>query len=125
MTDSSRRRSLLYLATLAGAVPVLFGVMRAVTTSGEDVRFLWLAAAALIGAYAVMTMGRGAMRTAPVSRVWTIGAVAVIVAGAAAAASALLLGATAGPGVAIVAMGFGLCAGASASLAAAARQEPA
>lgn len=119
MPRSRRSRVLLAGSALLAAVPVIFGVIRAVST-GDDFRYLWLAAAALFGTAAVMALGRGASGPVRVSLVRALGAVAAGV--ACAAATALLLGATAGPGVAIVSLGFGLCSGASGTLATLARQ---
>lgn len=113
---SSRRRQLLLIASgLLAAVPVTFALIRAVST-GDDVRYLWLAGASLLGSWIVARpLGRGASRSPHVSRSRGLGAVA---AGATSAAvTAVLLGATAGPGVAIVAIGFGLCTGTSAMFA--------
>jgi hypothetical protein len=96
------------------AVPVTFGLIRAVST-GNDVRYLWVAGAAILGSMAVMPLWRGSADPARVSLRRALGAVA---AGAlCAAATAVLMGAAAGPGVAIVALAFGLCTGASAFFA--------
>jgi hypothetical protein len=118
MTSARRSRSLLLVSALLGAVPVIFGVIRAVTT-GDDFRYLWLAGAAVLGSAAVVAIGHAGLS---VGR-----GVGAIVAGAGgAAAAALLQGATAGPGVAIVAIGFGLCTGISGVLASlACRSRPA
>lgn len=117
---SVRRRQLLLLASVFfAAVPVTFGLIRAVRT-GDDVRYLWLAGAAILGSMAVMPLGRASAGPAPVFLRRALGAVA---AGAlCAAATAVLMGATAGPGVAIVALAFGLCTGTSALFATLARQ---
>jgi len=48
-----RHHLLLLVAVLLSAVPVLFGLVRAINT-GEDFRYLWLAAAAIVGSLAVM-----------------------------------------------------------------------
>ena len=113
---SSLPRRLLILASgLAGAVPVIFGIIRALTTRGQDVRYIWLAAAALVGSIACERLFPGSTTPQRVS-VWR--AIASIAAGTiCAAAVAFVLGASAGPGVAIVALGFGLCSGTSAELA--------
>ena len=92
----------------------MFGLIRAIST-GTDVRYLWLAGAALVGSAAVMVLKPD--RAEPV-RVSVGRALSAVAAGAAcAAAASLLQGATAGPGVAIVAIGFGFCTGVSAGLA--------
>jgi len=117
----SRRHHLFLVAVLLAVVPVLFGFVRAINT-GEDFRYLWLAASAIVGSLAVMVPGYRAPRPARVSLARAAGAIA---AGAAcAAATAILLGATAGPGVAIVAGAFGLCTGTSMILGTVARPRP-
>jgi hypothetical protein len=115
MPTPHRRHLLRLAAALLAAVPVAFGLVRAVQT-GIDVRYLWLAGAALLGSLAVMEVGRSAAGPRRVSPLRAL--VAVIVGAACAGATALFLGAKPGPGVAIVALGFGLCTGASAALAA-------
>jgi uncharacterized membrane protein YccC len=112
---------LLLASVFFAAVPVTFGLIRAVST-GDDVRYLWLAAAAILGSMVVMPFGRESSGPAQVSLRRVLGAVA---AGAVcAAATALLMGATAGPGVAIVALAFGLCTGTSALFATLSGAEP-
>ena len=104
---------------LLGAVPVAFGVVRAINT-GDDFRYLWLAAASILGSLAVMGPGYRAPGSA---RVPLARAAAAIGAGAACAAvAAIVLGATPGPGVAIVAASFGLCTGTGAALGTLARR---
>jgi hypothetical protein len=108
--DSRRDQLLLLVAVLLAAAPVIFGFVRAINT-GDDFRYLWLAAAAILGSLVVMVPWHGAAGPARVS---PGRAVAAVAAGAAcAAAAAILQGATAGPGVAIVAVAFGLCTGTS------------
>jgi hypothetical protein len=119
MRSVRRRRLLLLASVVLAAVPVTFGLIRAVST-GDDVRYLWLAGAAILGSMVVMSLRRGSSGPAQVSLRRALGAVA---AGTlCAAATAVLMGATAGPGVAIVAVAFGLCTGTSALLATLARQ---
>jgi hypothetical protein len=118
MLSSRARQSLLVAAVVLAAVPAIFGVIRAITT-GDDVRYLWLAGSAMLGSLAIMVLGRaaGSARVSPGR------AVGAVVAGAAcAAATAIVLGAKAGPGVAIVALAFGLCTGTSAVLGTIARR---
>ena len=117
---SSRRNQLAFLASaLLAAVPVAFGLIRAVST-GDDLRYLWMAGAAFLGATAVIVLRRGAADPARVSRRRAVGAMA---GGATCAAViGLLQGATALPGVAIVSAAFGFCSGASGVLLALARQ---
>ena len=117
--DSRRHQLLLLVAVPLAAAPVIFGCVRAINT-GDDFRYLWLAAAAILGSLVVMVPGYGASGPARVSPGRAASAVA---AGAAcAAAAAISLGATAGPGVAIVAVAFGLCTGTSAVLLTLARR---
>jgi hypothetical protein len=114
MPSARRRKFLLLASVLVGVVPVLFGLVRAINT-GDDVRYLWLAGAALLGSLAAVRLGRSSL---PPLHVPVMRTVAAVAAGAVcAAASAMFLGATAGPGLAIVALGFGLCTGISAVLA--------
>jgi hypothetical protein len=119
MPSSRRRRLLLLASVLFAAVPVTFGLIRAVST-GDDVRYLWLAGTAILGSMVVMLPGRGGSGPAHVSLRRALGAVAAGT--VCAAATAVLMGATAGAGVAIVAFAFGLCTGTSAVFAALARQ---
>jgi peptidoglycan/LPS O-acetylase OafA/YrhL len=119
MRTRRHSRLLLVASVVVAAVPVIFGLIRAVATRG-DVRYLWLAGAAIAGSMVAMRLGRGSIDPAPVSLRRACGAVA---AGAlCAAAAAFVIGATAGPGVAIVALAFGLCTGAGAVAATLARQ---
>jgi hypothetical protein len=111
-------RLLIVGSVLLAAVPLAFGVIRAVST-GDDVRYIWLAGAAILGSTAAMRSGRAASGPAHVSLGRAMGAVAA--GSVSAAAAALLIGTTAGPGLAIVAVSFGLCTGASVVLAAMAR----
>jgi hypothetical protein len=119
MSSSRRGRMLLTASVLLAAVPVSFGLIRAVST-GDDVRYLWLAGAAILGSMVAMRRWPGASGPAHVSLRRAVGAVAA--GSACAAAASILQGATAGPGVAIVAVSFGLCTGASAVFATLARQ---
>jgi len=115
------RRSQLFVlaAVLAALLPVAFGLIRAIST-GDDVRYLWLALSAIAGSMAIMGLG---LRASDSVRLSPWHAVAAVAAGAtSAAATAVFLGATAGPGVAIVAVAFGLCTGASAVFVSLARR---
>ena len=109
----------LIAAILLLALPVAFGIIRAVNT-GDDVRYLWLAAAAILGSLtAVMPLGR----RAPAARVSALRATGAVAAGSlSAAVAAILLGTRANLGLAVVAASFGLCTGIGAMLAARAQQ---
>ena len=100
--------------------PVAFGVIRALTT-GNDLRYLWLAAAAILGSMAVAFAG-GTAAGGPIPGGRTL--FSVVAGAAGATAVALLMGTKAGPGIAVVALSFGLCTGAGAVLAARTRQRP-
>jgi hypothetical protein len=115
--DSRRGRISLLGSVILAAVPVAFGLIRAAST-GDDVRYLWLAGAAIVGSMATMRSGRSGAAHVSIGR--ALGAVAA--GSACAAAAAMLMGTTAGLGLAVVALGFGLCTGTSAVLAALARQ---
>jgi hypothetical protein len=100
------------------AVPVAFGVIRAVTT-GNDFRYLWLAGAAIVGSMIVTPLWHRVNGPA-----FWVGCTSTAVAAGAisAAAVAMVMGNAAGLGLAVVAISFGLCTGTGASLAAFARR---
>jgi hypothetical protein len=112
---------MVFVSVLLAAVPVIFALIRAVST-GDDVRYFWLAGAAILGSMVAMRPWRGPSGPTHISLLRALGAVAA--GSACAAATALLTGATAGPGVAIVAIAFGLCTGISAVFANLAWQPP-
>jgi hypothetical protein len=95
------------LSILFGAVPFAFALVRAVRT-GYDLRYLWVAFAALLGAAIAM-----AMRKAQRMRTSLLGLTAFVLATLFATAVALLLGTQFGPGVLLVVSGFGVCLAAS------------
>ena len=114
-SPGERRRLLLRVtAVVFAGIPVMFGLIRAIST-GTDVRYLWLAGAALVGSAAVMVLKPDRAEPVRVSVVRALGAIAAGT--VCAAVAALVQGAKVGPGVAIVAVGFGLCTGVSAALA--------
>jgi peptidoglycan/LPS O-acetylase OafA/YrhL len=88
------------------SLPFLFGLLRAVTT-GNDLRYLWVAAAALLGAGAFTAAAREQMRRPRVAVAYSLGS--FIVATLAATAAAMLLGTRFGPGLLVVASSFALC----------------
>ena len=100
---------------LIAAVPFAFAGIRLATT-GNDFRYLWMAAASTFCAVAIL-----ARPSAPaVANGWRIG-LAAISAALGAAGIAIALGARAGPGIAIVAGSFGLCSAVGTGLAVRAR----
>lgn len=119
MSNWRRRPWLLLGAVTFAAVPVAFGGIRAIAT-GDDVRYLWMAAAAILGSLAIVPWTRAAPRASapPIGR-----AIAAIACGTAGAAiTGVLQGARSVPGVAIVALSFGLCTGLGAVFAMLARE---
>jgi hypothetical protein len=93
------------LSILFAALPFGFGSIRAVQT-GNDLRYLWVAVAALCGAALVMRVGSVpgtvANRVArSVTAFFASGFLAVLI--------ALLLGTRLGPGILVVASAFGFC----------------
>jgi peptidoglycan/LPS O-acetylase OafA/YrhL len=88
------------------SLPFLFGLLRAVTT-GNDFRYLWVAAASLIGA-GVFTAAMGRrMRRPRVALALSGGS--FIVATLCAITAAVLQGTHVGPGLLIVASSFAFC----------------
>jgi hypothetical protein len=59
-------RSAQALAMLIAAFPFAFALIRALRT-GYDFRYLWVVLASLLGAMAVMTVGKAHIRRAPVA----------------------------------------------------------
>ena len=106
MKPTSPDRLLSAVALLVAAVPFGFGLVRAVRT-GSDVRYLWVAAASLIGAMAVVAIGR-TFGTRPYGA-GVLSVVTFVVATLFGIGAALLLGARAGPGILVVASAFGAC----------------
>jgi hypothetical protein len=100
------------LSAILAAIPFAFGVIRAIET-GTDVRYLWVALAAMGGGMIVTAVARGVRRplgvAALVVAVFVMSAVCAVLA-------ALLLGTRLGPGILVVAAGFAACF-AAASLA--------
>ena len=107
MIGSGRPNRLLEATAVAfGILPFAFGLIRALTT-GQDVRYLWVALAALVGAAAVLVQarsreGRSGSRIAVVGTVFAIASLFAVVA-------AMILGTRLGPGLLVVATSFGFC----------------
>ena len=99
-----------FLSIVFAALPIAFGLIRAITT-GTDLRYLWLAFAALLSAAGVMVLGR-AYASQPFARV-ALSAGAFVISTLFAMSTALLLGTTFNFGMLIVASAFGLCCAAS------------
>ena len=88
------------------SLPFLFGLLRASTT-GSDFRYLWVAAAAMLGAAAVTAATRRQMRRLRVA--FVLAAASFVVATICATAAAILLGTRIGAGLLIVASSFAFC----------------
>jgi hypothetical protein len=108
MKRSHQKRGSQSLSILFGAVPFAFALVRAVRT-GDDLRYLWVALAALLGATIAMAM-RKAHRT---QTSLGLGMTAFVLATLLATAMALFLGTQFGPGVLLVGSGYGGCLAAS------------
>jgi cbb3-type cytochrome oxidase subunit 1 len=89
------------------AVPFAFGLLRALHTN--DLRYLWMAAAALAGAGAVMGLAR--TRSTAVQVNFTSVLVAIVVASVVGRLTAALLGGKNAAAVWMVAIGFAVCEG--------------
>lgn len=94
------------VAALAGSLPFAFATIRAITTGGRDLRYLWGAVAACAGA-AIVTQARTADGT-PTTAALTAAA-ALVVSATSAATIGWLLGSMLGPGLLIVATAFASC----------------
>jgi hypothetical protein len=106
-------------AALAFA-PFGFALMRAVETEGRDLRYLWVAFAAFVGA-----MIRMAMAARRGGRLMTRGTLATgifLFSTLCAVAAAWMLGTTPGPSMFLVSAAFGACFAASTFLRMPARQ---
>ena len=88
------------------AMPFLFGLLRAATTS-NDFRYLWVAAASLFGAGAFTVIARLRMRRPRVALALSVGS--FIVAALCATATGMLLGTRFGVGLLVVASSFAFC----------------
>jgi hypothetical protein len=108
MKQSHQKRGSQALSILFGAVPFAFALVRAVRT-GHDLRYLWVALAALLGATIAMAM-RKAHRTRTLQG---LGLTAFVIGTLLATAMALFLGTQFGPGVVLVGSGCGGCLAAS------------
>jgi len=91
---------------LVALVPFAFGVVRAART-GQDLRYLWVALAALMGAAIPIALGR---RRAPrPATSAALAAIALVLSTVFAMLAARLLGTAIGLGMLVVASAFGLC----------------
>jgi peptidoglycan/LPS O-acetylase OafA/YrhL len=108
MKRSHQKRGSQSLSILLGAVPFAFALVRAVRT-GWDLRYLWVALAALLGATMAMAMRKANRTRTSLGLALTAFVFATLLA----TAVALFLGTQFGPGVLLVGSGFGGCLAAS------------
>jgi hypothetical protein len=101
------------LAMLIAAFPFAFALIRALRT-GHDFRYLCVALASLLGAMAVMAVGKAHIRRAPVAVALSAGA--FVGSTLLAVLAALPLGTKLGPGILVVAVAFGFCCAAGSLL---------
>ena len=106
------RTALLGVSILFALAPLGFGVIRAVRT--DDVRYLWVSLASLVGAGIVFVVGKAATR---MSTFVAVRAASVfIVATLFAVTAASLLGVRVYPGSLVVTSAFGFCYAAACGL---------
>ena len=93
------------LAVIFAAIPFAFGMIRAFQT-GTDVRYIWVALAAMVGGLIATALARKLPKppgtAALVAAVFVTSVVLAVF-------TAMLLGTTLGPGLLIVATGFAAC----------------
>lgn len=106
------------LSAALAAAPFAFGLIRAVRT-GTDVRYVWVALAAMAGGMVVTGVARGFRRPL---RPAALAAAVFVVSTTLAVIVALLLGTTLGPGILIVAASFAACFAAASLLGVLARR---
>ena len=94
------------MAIAFGLLPFAFGLIRAVTT-GQDVRYLWVAAAGFLGAALVTVPARS--RDSSTGTHMAAASVAFVAATVFAVCAAIILGTRLGPGLLVVGASFGLC----------------
>jgi hypothetical protein len=116
-----KRLPAIYLLSIVfAAAPLGFGVIRAIR-SGDDLRYLWLAIAALLGAAVVMAVGKA--RSQELNIVLMLTVVAWVVSTLLAGLTVRLLGVTMTPVGWVVACAFGGCCATSRALDALSRPQ--
>jgi hypothetical protein len=106
MLSLHRAVGIYVVSILLASPPFAFAVIRAIRT-GDDLRYLWVAIASLLGAAVVMAIGKARGRTS--AGVLALAAGALAVATLLAVAAAVALGLRATPVVWAIALGFSLC----------------
>jgi hypothetical protein len=111
MRRSPRQQAIYAVAILSAAAPFIFGLIRAVAAG--DLRMLWMALAASLGAAAVRMAGKKRTQT---PNAGLLSVATLLIATLLAGSTAYLLGATAAFGIWAVAVVLGLCLAASCAL---------
>lgn len=101
------------LGVLFAAVPFAFAAIRAIRTTGDDVRYVWVALASLLGASVVMVVQHD--DAARRNRIPLLAAGVFLLSTLTAVLAAWLLGTRVGPGSVLVGSAFGCCYAASAA----------
>jgi hypothetical protein len=114
MKRSTRSRGLHVLSIVFAVLPFAFALIRAMGTGGQDLRYLWVALAALGGATAVVAAA--ALHRGRLNAVAALFAALFVSATLLALVAALLVGTIFGAGVLVVASAFGFCAAAGCQL---------
>jgi len=110
MKRSVRGLALHILSIVVAVLPFAFAVIRAVRTDGQDVRYTWVALAALGGATAVVAAGW--LRRRRVNAAARLFAAMFLTATLLALVAALFVGTHFGAGVLVVASSFRFCSAA-------------
>jgi hypothetical protein len=107
MPGSLQDRLLQTLSVLCVTAPFAFAFIRAVTTGGRDLRYVWVALAGAGGAGAVVLVARQLRSRRKAAIALSAGVFAL--ASLFAVAAALLLGTRLGAGILVVGPAFGVC----------------
>jgi hypothetical protein len=110
MKRSARGLGLHVLSSVFAVLPFAFAVIRAMGTGGQDLRYIWVALAALGGATAVVAAA--GLHRRRLNAEAALFAAMFVTATLLALLAALLLGTIFGTGVAVVASAFGFCSAA-------------
>ena len=110
MTRSARGRGLHVLSSVFAVLPFAFALIRAIGTGGQDLRYIWVALAALGGATAIVAAARLHRRRLNAGA--ALFAAMFVSATLLALLTALLVGTIFGAGVLVVVSAFGFCSAA-------------
>jgi hypothetical protein len=110
MKRSARGRGLHVLSSVFAVLPFAFALIRAIGTGGQDLRYIWVALAALGGATAVVAAA--GLHRRRLNAVAALFAAMFLSATLLALVTGLLVGTIFGAGVLVVASAFGFCSAA-------------